>query len=306
MTTATEKQQPHRLLVVDDSPIARMLISKYLLRQGVEGLEVLEAGDGEQALELAAAHGPTAVICDLNMPGISGLDLIRSLRQRGVDVPMGIISSTATEASQREAEDAGADFFMRKPLDFKDLDQVLSEKAGIGRPPGKSKLFEQPEEMMQWMVDALLVVSDIQPHLKLKPVEKMSIFYSEDAKPTLLTCASIDIGHGGASRTMGLALSWNQAEQLARAVWGTRPGTAPNKDQVHDVTGELLNMMMAVVANRGDASLGSMGVEDRKITLSLPRHQLGKECWYQLGRSKTFKQRFISPLFDLCMYLYFR
>ena len=69
-----------RVLVVDDDPDIRRLVSAYLRR---EGMEVITAEDGETALMHEATQQPDIVVLDLMLPGIGGLDVLRTIRERG-------------------------------------------------------------------------------------------------------------------------------------------------------------------------------------------------------------------------------
>lgn len=71
-------RSPDRILVIDDSPLIRNLIEDALVEAG---FTVSQATDGEEGLAAAAAQLPAAVLCDLSMPGISGLEVVRRLKQ---------------------------------------------------------------------------------------------------------------------------------------------------------------------------------------------------------------------------------
>jgi two-component system KDP operon response regulator KdpE len=106
-----------RVLVVDDErPIQRALAVNLRAR----GYEVDLAGTGEQALQLAAAHRPDAVILDLGLPGIDGIDVIRGLRGWST-TPIIILSARGAERDKVAALDAGADDYVAKPFGMDEL-----------------------------------------------------------------------------------------------------------------------------------------------------------------------------------------
>lgn len=121
-----------RALVVDDSRATRTICRKALQE---EGFEVLEAGDGRQALDALRASGPLDLaLVDWNMPVMTGYELICELRTRREFDPMAIMMvTTETEASQvQRALDAGANEYVMKPFTI----DVLREKLlllGLGR-----------------------------------------------------------------------------------------------------------------------------------------------------------------------------
>jgi two-component system KDP operon response regulator KdpE len=106
-----------RVLVVDDeSQIRRALATNLRAR----GYAVDLAEDGEQALRLAADHRPDAVILDLGLPGIDGLDVIAGLRG-WTQVPIVVLSVRDDESDKVAALDAGADDYVTKPFGMNEL-----------------------------------------------------------------------------------------------------------------------------------------------------------------------------------------
>ncbi len=106
-----------RILVVDDEPqILRALGTNLKAR----GYEVDLAPTGEEALVLAARHHPDAVVLDLGLPGIDGIDVIRGLRGWS-DVPIVVLSVRESEADKVAALDAGADDYVTKPFGMDEL-----------------------------------------------------------------------------------------------------------------------------------------------------------------------------------------
>ena len=106
-----------RILVVDDeTQIARVL--KTALSS--QGYEVKTAGDGESALNLATDWIPDLVVTDLSMPGMTGIELCRSVRERS-HVPIIVLSVRGEEKTKIEALDAGADDYVTKPFSVSEL-----------------------------------------------------------------------------------------------------------------------------------------------------------------------------------------
>jgi len=106
-----------RILVVDDeTQIARVL--KTALSS--QGYEVKTAGDGESALNLAVDWIPDLIVTDLSMPGMTGIELCRSVRERS-QVPIIVLSVRGEEKTKIEALDAGADDYVTKPFSVSEL-----------------------------------------------------------------------------------------------------------------------------------------------------------------------------------------
>ena len=105
------------VLVVDDEPgILRAMAANLKAR----GYGVDLAATGEIALEAAARHPPNAVVLDLGLPGISGIEVIRGLRG-WTEVPIIILSARDDRVDKVAALDAGADDYVTKPFDMEEL-----------------------------------------------------------------------------------------------------------------------------------------------------------------------------------------
>ena len=106
-----------RLLVVDDNEMNRDMLSRRLERAGYH---VQTAVDGASALDLLAAEPIDLVLLDVEMPGLSGLDVLREVRKTRTSLQLPILMATARSDSQDvvEALEAGANDYVIKPLDF--------------------------------------------------------------------------------------------------------------------------------------------------------------------------------------------
>jgi len=109
-----------RVLIVDDEPD---LLSVLHFGLEVEGFDVLEASDGEQGLNMAREHTPDLIVLDLMLPRMDGYKVCRALKfdERYRRIPVFILSARSGETDRRLALDLGADAFITKPYDMKDL-----------------------------------------------------------------------------------------------------------------------------------------------------------------------------------------
>jgi two-component system, chemotaxis family, chemotaxis protein CheY len=106
------------VLLVDDSAIMRKVILRVLKMADVEFEAVLEAGDGNAALNLLRANQVALIMCDINMPVMSGLQLLQQIKQENLaaDVPIVMVSTENSEQQVRQAILAGARGYIRKPF----------------------------------------------------------------------------------------------------------------------------------------------------------------------------------------------
>ena len=116
------------VLIVDDDPFIRRLIATTL--EDVAGFELIQAGDGEEALALADETKPRIVFLDVDMPKLNGLDACRALREREELAGTRIVMLTAGVEHERAAKDAGADLFLTKPFSPLNLLRMVDELAG--------------------------------------------------------------------------------------------------------------------------------------------------------------------------------
>jgi two-component system, OmpR family, response regulator MprA len=108
-----------KILVVDDERAVRESLRRAL---ELQGYEVELASDGAEALERLAADGqPDAVVLDILMPGIDGLEVCRQIRQRGNSVPVLMLTARDAVGDRVEGLDAGADDYLVKPFALEEL-----------------------------------------------------------------------------------------------------------------------------------------------------------------------------------------
>jgi two-component system, chemotaxis family, chemotaxis protein CheY len=105
-----------KLLIVDDSMFIRILIKQALDTGGFEPLEIKEAGNAEDALPLLREFKPDMLILDLNLPGMSGMQLIETIKKEGLKIRYGVVTSNRDQEVNQKAREAGAAFFISKPF----------------------------------------------------------------------------------------------------------------------------------------------------------------------------------------------
>jgi DNA-binding NtrC family response regulator len=107
-----------RILIVDDEPILRSTLEEFLKN---EGFDAEPAASGEEALAKAGERDFDVAICDVQMPGMDGLELLNRLRQTSPETFVLIITAYATVENAVEAFQAGAHDYLMKPVIFDDL-----------------------------------------------------------------------------------------------------------------------------------------------------------------------------------------
>jgi two-component system, OmpR family, phosphate regulon response regulator PhoB len=121
------------VLVVDDEPIVRDVIVRYLRR---DGFSTLEAGDGDRARELIESSDPTLVVLDVMLPGTDGLELCRWIRSRS-DLPVIMLTARGEETDRIVGLELGADDYVTKPFSPRELAarvRTVLRRAGAAAP----------------------------------------------------------------------------------------------------------------------------------------------------------------------------
>jgi len=107
-----------RVLVVEDDPTVREITRRYL---GDAGYAVDEAADGPAALRCARAAAPDAVVLDVMLPGLSGLEVCRALRELHPALPIVMLSALGNEGDRVAGLEFGADDYVTKPFSAREL-----------------------------------------------------------------------------------------------------------------------------------------------------------------------------------------
>jgi two-component system chemotaxis response regulator CheY len=125
----------HTILVVDDSPTIRRMVRTAL--GSLADVTFAEAGSGLQAIETLAVQSVQAVVLDLNMPDMHGLDVLKFLRshQQYRELPVMILTTRGDESSRDAALQAGASAYMTKPFSPAALVSSVRELLGAPGPP---------------------------------------------------------------------------------------------------------------------------------------------------------------------------
>jgi two-component system OmpR family response regulator len=136
---------PVRVLVVDDEPSLTDLLSMALR---YEGWDIKTAADGASALRTAREFRPDAVVLDVMLPDIDGLELLRKLRAESPDIPVLFLTAKNDVADRIAGLTAGGDDYVTKPFS---LEEVVARLRGLVR---RTKVAAGP-------ADAVLVVGDL-------------------------------------------------------------------------------------------------------------------------------------------------
>lgn len=138
-----ESSEKIKILVIDDEEETRLLLKKNLERQGYC---VMTAAEGEEGLEKIKEHDIEIIFCDIVMPGLNGIDFLKKVRHCNLAAQVIMMTGKASLDSCVEAVEYGACGYLIKPLEVKDLiDMVLVAERNI----------EEEKEMLKKVISKL-------------------------------------------------------------------------------------------------------------------------------------------------------
>ena len=113
-----------RVLLIEDHDASRKLARVMLTAVGIE--KVVGAADGKAGIKAFEAGGFNLVICDMMMPGLSGLDVLKVVREKHRHLPFIMLTAISDAGVVSSAKDAGVSAYLVKPISFNDLRSKIS------------------------------------------------------------------------------------------------------------------------------------------------------------------------------------
>ncbi len=122
-------------LIVDDSSVMRKIVERALRQAGLESLVVHEAGSGVEGLELLKGRKVHLILSDINMPSMDGLEFVRQIQMQNLapGVPVVMITTESSEEHVRQAIQAGAQGYIRKPFTAEQVKERVVSLLNPGR-----------------------------------------------------------------------------------------------------------------------------------------------------------------------------
>ena len=120
------------VLVVDDSSTMRAVVKKAIKVSGFTVGSYWEASDGKEALEVLRENWVDLVLTDINMPNMTGLELVAKMKENDLfkSIPVVMVTTEGSETRVRESMDLGAKGYIRKPFSPEDIKKTLSSIMG--------------------------------------------------------------------------------------------------------------------------------------------------------------------------------
>ena len=194
------------VLVVDDEPQIRRVVRNALTP---ENARVIEASNGRDAIDLAAAERPALIVLDLGLPDIAGIDVCREIRTWS-SAPIIVLSARHSDQEKVALLDAGADDYITKPFspsEFQARVRAQLRRARLAPAAGATQVITIGE----------LVIDPVKPSLKKNDVAVHLTKTEWELLRALLKHAGRTLTH----------------QQLFRAVWGNSSGDMQQYLRVH-------------------------------------------------------------------------
>ena len=120
------------VLVVDDSPPMRQVIKKVIQMSGFDVGELLEAGNGKEALEVLSSNWVDVILSDIHMPEMDGIEMLRRLSEEDLwkRIPVIVVTTEGREQVIEEAKRLGAKGYVKKPFNPEQIKEILMSVMG--------------------------------------------------------------------------------------------------------------------------------------------------------------------------------
>lgn len=156
---------PVTMLVVDDEPLIRSALSKFLEQRGYE---VLTSESGEDALELLRRHKVTGMLLDVHLPGISGIDLVPRIMELEPDVALLMLTAVNDATSAALCMQRGAMDYLTKPIDLEHLSRAIQRAL-------ESRLARVTERQLNRAIREEVAVRTAELQMERAKMERISV-----------------------------------------------------------------------------------------------------------------------------------
>ena len=106
-----------KVLIIDDSGVMRKIIQRNIAQAGLLVDQFVEAGDGQEGLEQVRQNSDLdLILCDWNMPNMTGIEFLKTLRGSGESTPLVMVTTEGSDSRAEEAKSSGANGYLTKPF----------------------------------------------------------------------------------------------------------------------------------------------------------------------------------------------
>jgi two-component system, chemotaxis family, chemotaxis protein CheY len=276
-----------KILVIDDSDGMRQVLKRMIRACGWR-TTVVEARDGEHALRVLKSERPDLVITDWEMPGVSGISLVKGFVRNDLSIPIGMVTANASPEHIAEATEAGASFVLGKPFSLDRLRTTLAPYI-LGKEPGGEKDVQMPKSVSMGTAIAESLNQLMGTLVHHDDGDGVEINGSTGAVFSFVDAL-------GEVRFI-LALDWCLANYLAAGLFGDGSADPEQGIRTRRVTPQVQNSLQEVAAVfRGILRTDAIG--DVRVEGALFRGDgaLRSEYWHALLLSRDFRNAKHLPI----------
>ncbi len=243
--SATAILHNRKILVAEDNPINQQLALEFLQRSGAK-VDIAETG--REAISAAVEGDYDAILMDIHMPHIDGLEATITLRKQGFTLPIIAVSADALAERKNAAIEAGCDNYITKPIDFEQLLNALEDVLPESDQVLRRRASDQAEKL-QNAADALIAAEELPFELRrVAGIDLGEAIKNHNGNVRLMTKLMGDFGHyygdaGPKIREQINSKNYDDAERLAHNLHGVAGsfGAARLKDAAKTLELALVN-----------------------------------------------------------------
>jgi len=179
-----------RILIIDDHALFRVGLEGLLERRGIE--VVAAVGDGREAVQLVAEHKPDIVLLDMRMPYMNGLEVLRTLRAEGMQMPIVMLTTSTDERDLVESLRSGANGYLLKDMEPDELVSALRDSVA-----GKTVVAKDMTTVLAKVVQGESIsASRATPFSELTPREREILCHLAEGRSNKVIARHLGISDG--------------------------------------------------------------------------------------------------------------
>ena len=178
-----------RVILIDDHALFRVGLQGLLEQRGIEVIAAV--GDGREGMQKAVELQPDVLLLDLRMPEMGGLDILRKVREEGIEIPVAMLTTSNEESDLVECLQNGAQGYLLKDMEPDELVSALREIV-----KGKSVVAQELTDVLARMVQGTYISDKDTPFSELTPREREILCLLAEGQSNKMIARNLGISDG--------------------------------------------------------------------------------------------------------------